>query len=464
MEADSHQQDELNREISSELGSFVDSRSSTFTCGGSIPIDLSPQSSIEAEADTNTDTDNNPQVETDKLSSPPITIRWDSRRSDATYKVTLPIVSSDEDGQSRFAALVSDCEPASFGYQGKDVYDENYRKATKLDSSDFSTNFCPYSLGIIDTIAQVLLPNSLSGNSRTGVRAELYKLNFYSTPSGFFKAHVDTPRSEAQFGSLVVSLPCAHEGGQLVVRHAGHSVTYDWSTSKAKAEVAQCQWAAFYSDCEHEVLELTEGHRLTLTYNLYVVPGVGQLAGNSPALDVYSLPLFQKVKEALASPVFMPQGGWIGIYCIHAYPHNTRAGRKSLPGILKGADMAVYAVFRSLGLKVLVKTVLDEDKVNKMTDRDEPYDAPLTRVGDWGTVVTTEAGGHEEATWLDIFRDFSRSKVQINWLTKRQKENRNTGFVHLTYGNQVGMHSIYTYAILLVKISPASERIPENNE
>jgi hypothetical protein len=40
----------------------------------------------------------------------------------------------------------------------------------------------------------------------------LYKLNVYSAPSGFFKAHVDTPRGETQYGSLVVSLPVDHEG------------------------------------------------------------------------------------------------------------------------------------------------------------------------------------------------------------------------------------------------------------
>lgn len=34
-----------------------------------------------------------------------------------------------------------------------------------------------------------------------------------------FKPHVDTPRSELQFGSLVVCLPTAHKGGQLVVQH-----------------------------------------------------------------------------------------------------------------------------------------------------------------------------------------------------------------------------------------------------
>ncbi|KAI0386945.1 hypothetical protein F5Y04DRAFT_74033 [Hypomontagnella monticulosa] len=480
MASGSNQQEQLNKEISSELGLFVESRSSTFTCGGSIPIakDIVPQPSNKEQASTK----DVPPVETEELSSLPITIRWDSQRSDATHKITLPVVDSNGESQGKLNLLLNDCQPASFGYQGKDVYDENYRKATKLDCSDFSTSFCPYSLGIIDTIAQVLLPNSSSENFRTGVRAELYKLNFYSAPSGFFKAHVDTPRSEAQFGSLVVSLPCHHEGGQLVVRHAGHSVTYDWSTSKAKGETSQCQWAAFYSDCEHEVLELTEGHRLTLTYNLYVVPGVGQLAGNSPALGVSSLPLYQKVKEALDNPAFMPEGGYIGIYCTHAYPHTTGVGKKSLPGILKGADMAVYAVFHALGLQVHVKAVLDENYGNESmyylnesmcyregmyyrnesTWWDPDYEpSSASRIGDWGNIQTTDRGGDCGDSWERIIDSFRLGQVEVNWLTGHENKHKSTGFVHLTYGNQAGIDSIYTYAVLLVKVPSAHKRITE---
>lgn len=118
-----------------------------------------------------------------------------------------------------------------------------------------------------------------------------------------FKSHVDTPRSEEQFGSLVICLPCKHEGGQLVVRHAGHTMEYDWGKGDSAI-----QWAAFYSDCEHEVRAVTSGHRVTLTYNLYVVPGLGDLAGNCPVMDVQKLPLYQKIRKALAEPYFMKDG------------------------------------------------------------------------------------------------------------------------------------------------------------
>jgi hypothetical protein len=54
-------------------------------------------------------------------------------------------------------------------------------------------------------------------------------------------------------------------GGALAVRHRGQEVLFDWSSKKP----GSIQWAAFFSDCEHEVLEAMEGHRITLTYNLY---------------------------------------------------------------------------------------------------------------------------------------------------------------------------------------------------
>jgi Rps23 Pro-64 3,4-dihydroxylase Tpa1-like proline 4-hydroxylase len=138
-------------------------------------------------------------------------------------------------------------------------------------------------------------------------QADLYKLNVYSAPNGKFKPHVDTPRSKDQIGSLVVSLPSAHQGGQLTVRNAGtasQNVVFDWSTTDDSAP-GEIKWAAFCSDCEHEVHEVTSGHRVTLTYNLFLTRGVGHRAGASPALDATQLPLYQRLQDALDNPGFL---------------------------------------------------------------------------------------------------------------------------------------------------------------
>lgn len=164
-------------------------RTATFACGGSIPFKGSGS-------------DNSRLASTD-----PTQIRFGEQ--DRGIPVTLP---ADTASSKPLQQLLAACTPASFGRGGDEVVDEDYRKAGKLDSKDFTTNFCPYQNGIIDVVSQLLLPNATGDKNERGVKAELYKLNVYSAPSGKFKAHVDTPRSDAQFGSLVVALPVAHEG------------------------------------------------------------------------------------------------------------------------------------------------------------------------------------------------------------------------------------------------------------
>ncbi|KAK6858062.1 hypothetical protein PG995_005761 [Apiospora arundinis] len=219
------------------------------------------------------------------------------KKAEACTKLNLPLIpGAGVGGETSLKRLVQHCQPATFGRGGKDVYDESYRRAGKMDPTAFCTTFDPYTAGIIDTVAQVLLPSVYDSVTHRGVRAELYKLNIYSAPSGKFKPHVDTPRSREQFGSLVVCLPVDHEGGQLKVRHKGEEMTFDWSTNptsqpnqnkknKSKPDSQAIHWAAFYSDCEHEVLEVTSGHRITLTYNLYAVRGFQRLTGGRLVSD-----------------------------------------------------------------------------------------------------------------------------------------------------------------------------------
>lgn len=209
-------------------------------------------------------------------------------------------------------------------------------KAAKLNSDQFSTNFNPYDTGIIGAVAQTLLPGIARSVAREsdehafienlGVVAELYKLNVevpnsslyvmtfrsstfqqvYSGPSGKFKPHVDTPRGATQFASLVVCLPFRFQGGQLRIAHVtqygSQNITYDWSDQDT-----DIKWAAFYSDCEHEVFEVLEGHRITLSYNLYAHEQLGGVFRGASTIDANSFTLYHRIKEALASPDFFPK-------------------------------------------------------------------------------------------------------------------------------------------------------------
>jgi len=61
---------------------------------------------------------------------------------------------------------------------------------------------------------------------------------------GFFLPHRDTEKTPGMFGTLVLVLPSFHEGGELVVRHAGHQASLDLSGT----EVSEIKFAAFYQD------------------------------------------------------------------------------------------------------------------------------------------------------------------------------------------------------------------------
>jgi len=81
--------------------------------------------------------------------------------------------------------------------------------------------------------------------TRATLTAELHSLLVYE-PGQFFLPHQDSEKDDAMVGSLVVSLPSAHTGGELVIDHAGQSNAY-------RASKEELTFVAFYADCPHQV-------------------------------------------------------------------------------------------------------------------------------------------------------------------------------------------------------------------
>ena len=237
---------------------------------------------------------------------------------------------------------------ASFGIGSEQVTDPAYRNALKLDASDFVTPFCPYSHAIVDEIVGTLVPHVKR------VKAELYKFNIYGT-GGFFKPHVDTPRSQDMFGSLVVCFPSQFTGGELVARHHGKEVTFDWS----KEHCNSTKWAAFFSNVEHEILPVTGGHRITLTYNLYNPEK--SVRFNPSSVNISPTPLHSELQAALMNKDFMVDGGVLGFATHHTYVFPDLNEEKRLPLLLKGADQIIFQLAISLGLEVMVKPIVKGD-------------------------------------------------------------------------------------------------------
>ena len=206
--------------------------------------------------------------------------------------------------------LLDACSVASYGYKGKDVIDKNYRNAFKLEPDNFITNFQLGATPILQEI-QSIVPTVV------GLKAELYKLNIYPR-GGFFNVHVVTPRSEKMFGSLVVCLPTNFTGGELIVRHHKQEIKYDWSLTASDTS-STLHWAAFFSDVEHEILPVSEGYRVTLTYNLSY-----QSKASDSTIDIKTCSFYELLQATLSNPVFMRDGGVLGFNSHYSYVFDTQ--------------------------------------------------------------------------------------------------------------------------------------------
>jgi hypothetical protein len=158
-----------------------------FACGGVIPItdedntvsrDMAVHNKLpeddESAKDDNPDGLDLPRGE---CVSPPVILRWDAHDGKTPCENTKLRFPLDDTTAQNLDHLLAAAEPATFGRGGQDVYDEAYRKALKVDTTKFSSTFNPYELGIIDIIAQLLLPSAIDSRTHRAVRAELYKLN-----------------------------------------------------------------------------------------------------------------------------------------------------------------------------------------------------------------------------------------------------------------------------------------------
>lgn len=90
----------------------------------------------------------------------------------------------------------------------------------------------------------------------------------------------------------------------MTVRHESRDVDFRWAPRSGDA----IQWAAFYSDCEHEIMTVSSGERITLTYDLYVTELEGASSPLDEDVDPRTLPVYGLLKSTLSEPEFMTNG------------------------------------------------------------------------------------------------------------------------------------------------------------
>ena len=97
--------------------------------------------------------------------------------------------------------LTQACDPASFGVNEKEVLDETYRKAGKMDTERFALVLDLPQTDLITIIRDYLLEGRESTNSIT---AKLHKLNVYSMHSIFIRQPQTDPQTRQ---GIILQIP-----------------------------------------------------------------------------------------------------------------------------------------------------------------------------------------------------------------------------------------------------------------
>ncbi|RWK27966.1 2OG-Fe(II) oxygenase [Mesorhizobium sp.] len=155
--------------------------------------------------------------------------------------------------------LVAIAEAAPHGRGEETVLDRDVRRTWQIDPRRVQIGGRSWET----TLAELVTDAARGLGVEEPVEAEFYKLLVYDAGS-FFLNHRDTEKTPGMFATLVIVLPSAHRGGELVVRHLSREVMFDLHPE----DPSEIGFAAFYADCLHEVRPVITGHRLILVYIL----------------------------------------------------------------------------------------------------------------------------------------------------------------------------------------------------
>jgi hypothetical protein len=148
-------------------------------------------------------------------------------------------------------AIIGECKQAPFGKSDQTLVDETVRKTWELDAKEFTFSnpeWKPYLEHLLTRAREDL-------GVQGGGTAQSDKLLLYEE-GAFFKGYRDTEKVPGMFGTLVICLPLAHDGGSVRMVHGGEERTLETAT-KFAFDMTTLAW---YSDVQHEITPVTSGY------------------------------------------------------------------------------------------------------------------------------------------------------------------------------------------------------------
>ncbi|KAK3485443.1 uncharacterized protein B0T23DRAFT_367539 [Neurospora hispaniola] len=241
---------------------------------------------------------------------------------DGVGDVAMPL------GETQARQLIAKARQAPYGRGSETIVDTSVRNTWEIDAAQFSFNNQRWPGYVRHLCSRVAADLGI----KSPIRAEIYKMLIYER-GAMFKSHTDTEKIPGQFGTLVVALPSAHKGGDVVVKHCGDQKTFKTS------EHGQ-SFICWYSDVHHKVCPVESGYRWVLIYNLAldpnaVRPSAGLVRSETEALRHILLKWLQEPGESRQK----------GLYYVLDH-HYTEASIKL--NNLKTRDLAIGQVLNNL--------------------------------------------------------------------------------------------------------------------
>ncbi len=285
---------------------------------------------------------------------------------------------------------------APYGRGEQTIVDESVRRVWQVPADLVKVggrSWEPTLAQILESVASGL------GCAPSAVRADLYKLLVYDE-GGFFKAHRDTEKAEGMFATLVIVLPCLHEGGELVIRHAGRETTVDLTIQ----EVSELRFVAFYADCEHEVLPVRGGNRVCLIYNLIQREATASSEPiRAPLYDAETEEVTGMLRAAFTAGDAPAKLAWL---LAHHYSPDGLAF-----GALKGADVARAALLRKAAERagcVLHLAIVHIEETGSAEGGYQDYSRHSSRWGRYGEPRSTVKNVSDDSFEVVEVSDASR--------------------------------------------------------
>ncbi len=276
------------------------------------------------------------------------------------------------------------------------------------------------------------------------------------------------------FGSLVVLLPFEHEGGNLLLRHREREYDFNGPALLKNAPSAQSvAYVAFFSDVEHEVAQVTSGHRVTITYNLYFDSKKGVPVTQVPSDKQLEHPFKTTLRACLNNAATQPVPQFLGFGLAHAYPFKSALlDSKSLN--LKGSDAALIKTLGEFSIDyrffLLYRESNDCDRyccpfrilstimVEGFVEYDEgAFDAITGKDSFLVWDETTEPGRSDWHRYYKQTKGEERCQsLDVRWVTMPKEEYVDRSAV-VAYGNEAELGYFYHQLCVVATIPPVEE-------